>query len=1030
MRIMKYILVLAALCGGTVVHAQPQLTLKRTAVDWPEISVFYEVLCSNRLEVAHTPANITLTEDGIPVASYTKYCPDTTTHCAMSAGLVFDASGPTVGKWHAAQRNAGRAFISKMNGGSDEAALVFYNTFVTVEQAMTSDTTALQSAMATLFPVGGNAMYDGIFEGMQQVLNSGVNSCRTVVVSAFDADNLSNYTEQDVIDVARANELRIITVGLGFNFDAGTMQRMADSTGGRYFRVLDTLNLQQTYREIYELISDEFRECVLRFDTDCEDGAYHDISLEIENVCSGSDSTGTRVIHPFATGHERPLDIVPATFEAFAGTTIELQYGHVTLNQGILQPANFIITFPRTVLKLLSVKIPRGSPLEGTEVDIIPFAQNYLLATKVAVDIGSPGSFFNLEFEVLDRQDSTSVLVTPLSASVQKGCLTPTMHTGRINIAIPPRPVIEALGLTAFCPGDSVTLRVTEEYDGYLWTTGDTTRSITVKEGKNYAVTVMDHAGRSAISPVFPVTVHPGAHPQLSQSGSVALCAGSSLTLGTKESYMQYQWSTGDTTATIAVADSGMYVVAVIDSNGCAGVSDTLSVTVQDPVVTIQPSDTALLCMGDTLLLTADAGFVHYRWNNGRATQQIFVTQPGNYVVRITNAAGCTAWSDTVVVVEVPLPDAEITTQGPMTICPGDSLALNGTPGFVAYHWSTGETTPSIRVHNPGLYTLRVTNANGCTSVADSVYVGITQRPKLEPGGTHSICFGESLVMDAGEGYVAYQWSTGLEGRTLEADTSGSYWVDVTDAGGCTLRSDTVVLFVRPEIKPEITADGPLTFCDGGSVALNAPLGFRGYEWSSGELSSRIVVQRSGTYSVKVFGADDCTGTSEPVDVTVLPLPPKPVVTVQGASLTTTSAHGYQWLLDGIPIPMATKQNHTAAHSGMYSVRVFNADSCSSISDEVQVTLSGIESAPTSFKLQVYPDPNHGEFTIEAIADVPLPLHVSVVNMLGQRVAVFEEQRAEGTVRRSISLQHVPSGVYLLRVRLGMEVITRRIIRQ
>lgn len=1030
MRIVKYILVLAALCGGTALQAQPKLALKRTVMDWPEISVFYEILCNNRLETAHAQANLTLTEDGIPVASYVRYCPDTTTHCAMSAGLVFDASGPTVGKWHAAQRNAGRAFLSKMNGSSDEAALVFYNTFVTVEQAMTSDTGALQAAMANLLPVGGNAMYDGIYEGMQQVINSGVNTCRTVVVSAHEADNLSNYTEQDVIDVARANELRIITVGLGFNFDAGTMQRMADSTGGRYFRVLDTLNLQQTYREIYELISDEFRECVLRFNTDCEDGAFHSISLEVDNVCGGSDSTGALVKHPLSIGHEKPIDIVPYTYEAEAGTIIELQYGHVTLNPGVLQQANFILTFPRDVLKLLSVKIPRGSPLEGTEVQIVPFAQNYLVATEAAVAIGNPGPFFNLRFEVLDRQDSISVLVTPISASVNKGCLDPTLHPGRINIAIPPRPIIEALGPTVFCPGDSVTLRVMEEYDTYLWTTGDTTRSITVKEGKNYAVTVMDYAGRTAISPVFPVTVHPGAHPQLTQSGDVALCAGSSLTLGTMEGYLRYQWSTGDTTAAIAVTDSGRYAVAVIDSNGCFGVSDTLVVTVEDPVVSIQPADTVLLCRGDTLLLTADEGFTHYRWNSGQATRQISVTQPGSYVVRITNAAGCTAWSDTVIVVEVPLPAAEITTQGPMTICPGDSLTLSGPSGFIEYHWSTGEDTPAIKVHAPGLYTLRVTNLNGCTSIADSVVVGITQRPLLEPGGTHSICFGESLVLDAGEGYVTYQWNTGPQGRTLVVDTSGTYWADVTDAGGCTLRTDTVLLFVRPEIVPVITPDGPLTFCDGDSVTLDAPLGFRGYEWSSGELTSRIVVRRSGSYTVTVFGADNCTGTSAPMQVRVLPLPPKPVITMQGALLTSTLAHAYQWLLDGVPIPNANRQNHTAARNGMYRVRVYSVDSCWSESDEVQVTVIGITPAAESIAVQIYPDPNHGAFTVSGHAVVPALLDVTVINMLGQQVAQLQEQHVHGGFSRRITLQRVPAGVYVLKIRLGSQMMTRRIVRQ
>jgi hypothetical protein len=312
----------------------------------------------------------------------------------------------------------------------------------------------------------------------------------------------------------------------------------------------------------------------------------------------------------------------------------------------------------------------------------------------------------------------------------------------------------------------------------------------------------------------------------------------------------------------------------------------------------------------------------------------------------------------------------------------------------------------------------------------DSVTVGMTARPSLQPGGTLSMCYGESLELDVGSGYVSYQWNTGARTQKLTVDTSGTYWAEVTDAGGCVLRSDTAVVFVRPEISPVVDADGPLTFCDGDSVALSAPLGFRGYEWSSGELVSSIVVHRGGTYSVKVFSAVGCTGQSDLVTITVLPLPARPTVTVSGSLLSSSAAFAYQWHLNGIPIPGARAQTYQTVHIGTYHVEVFNADGCSILSDPVEVTVSGIDAAPQAFDLDVYPDPTYGEITIFAQAPTSAALRISVLNLLGQHVAELDEQHVQGSFRRTISLRHVSSGVYILRVRLGGDVVTRRIVKQ
>jgi hypothetical protein len=1009
--------------------AQPMLNLKRSIVQWPDVHVYYDITCGGQFEFSHNASNFSLFEDGVPIQNFSVYCPDTTQHCPPSVALVLDASASMVGKWHAAIIKAGNVFVDKMDGSTDEAAVLYFNSVVTVQQGMTTQRASLKSAINSMFPQGGNLLFDGIYAGITEVVNNGSNSCRAVVVATDGSDNLSTATEANIIALARLNSVPIITLGLGSFFDGPLLQRLADSTGGHFFPVLDTLNASKNFREVFEFISDGFRECELTYQADCADGAAHDLRMDIAGVCGGTDSRTLQLHKPLLPSTNLILDLLPGVTEAFAGQPVTVPVAYTMLQPGVLQPSSIVIRFPMADLQLTAVSIPAGSPLSGSGVDIIPYAGNYLLSTRDAVALGIGGSFVNLEFDVVDRNDSTTLPISPVSSQTGKGCVSPVFHPGSINVAIPPRPLIEAVGKTAFCPGDSVLLRVTSEFDAYSWTTGDTSRMIVARDSGNYAVSVVDHAGRTAISPLFHVEVHPGAQPTLSSQGMFSLCAGRTFDLQTTAPFSSYLWSTGDTTAVIRIADAGVYSVHVVDSNGCEGRSDTLYVTLDDPVVHIQPADTVLLCEGGSTVLTADAGFAQYRWSNGRSGQALTVTQPGRFAVMVTNAAGCTATSDTVVVVQAARPTASITAVGPMTVCPGDSLLLDGQTGFAAYEWSTGESTQTIHVDGPGTYWLRVTAPNGCVSIADSVEVGVTQRPALTPSGTQALCHGENLTIDAGAGYVQYLWSTGEQTRSITVDTSGRFWADVLDAGGCLLRSDTTEVFFRPEIRPEITAEGPTSFCEGDSVVLAAPLGYASYRWTSGETVSRIVAHTSGNYSVEVFTSDGCQGRSDDVVVTAVPYPAKPVITSSGNRLTCTPAPLYQWYRDGALMPGEVAQTLDATIAGRYHVVVSTPEGCSNTSDPFDFVYTSVHVLPADFTVNAYPDPNRGILHVSVQLSKPSALRIVVVNMLGQQVAEQRDDHVQGNVLRRLDLTRAAAGTYQLRVQTDDGIVTRQIVR-
>jgi len=77
-------------------------------------------------------------------------------------------------------------------------------------------------------------------------------------------------------------------------------------------------------------------------------------------------------------------------------------------------------------------------------------------------------------------------------------------------------------------------------------------------------------------------------------------------------------------------------------------------------------------------------------------------------------------------------------------------------------------------------------------------------------GPDRTICEGTLAILDAGQGYAGYTWSTGENSQTVNTDTSGTYWVKVINSWGCEA-ADTVSVAVMNTI--EVNVD--TTLCSG-----------------------------------------------------------------------------------------------------------------------------------------------------------------------------------------------------------------------
>jgi len=301
--------------------------------------------------------------------------------------------------------------------------------------------------------------------------------------------------------------------------------------------------------------------------------------------------------------------------------------------------------------------------------------------------------------------------------------------------------------------------------------------------------------------------------------------------------------------------------------------------------------------------------------------------------------------------------------------------------------------------------------------------------PRITTGAFTALCPGDNVLLDAGDGYAAYRWSTGDTTRIIEVGYEGPFHVDAMAHGGCWGRSDTLLLQREMESVPAITWEGDLLLCFGDTVTLEAPAGYARYMWNTLDTTRTIVVREQGMYAVMVLSAGGCEGTSNAVYVQVR-TPEKPVIVQQGLLLSTTSrVLSHQWYLDGRLISGATGPLYTVSEIGRYAVQV--VDSCGAVlmSDEHPVTTLGISAQPAGFRLELYPDPSDGLIHL-AVTGARGTVQAELMDLLGRRIARWRWTAGnDGGLRETIDFRAAPRGMYLLRIAHADGVTVRRLVK-
>ena len=558
-------------------------------------------------------------------------------------------------------------------------------------------------------------------------------------------------------------------------------------------------------------------------------------------------------------------------FEVNGLTAGEVYYVQVALTMDIFQSG----VAGDLCLSIMDGTVPSPDPLSLFAV--VNCVDDGAGALNVTASGGQEPYVFegNVDGEILVNGENWLVVVRD-AAGCEKS-MSGTAQCGDMNCALVAS--ISTTDISCLGMADGLAVVSTENATGvvsYLWSNGSQTNTAGNLPPGQISVTVMDEEG--CVATAFDEITQPAlllAQPLVSPE-TVAGGNNGSATVILSGGTPPYAclWSNGSTTHVQNGLSPGTYTVTVTDARQCQVIVSAM-VSAFNCDLSASLTTENVSCHGAhngtaSVLTTGGTWPVTFLWSNGNTTSSVSDLLPGFIAVTVTDSAGCTVTLDTAIYQPSQF-TVTITSVGETSAGANDgTVVANPAGGLFPYTflWSNGETADSLTGLTPEIYTVTVTDFNGCTTTASGIVNAFVcsvtgEVSQLGDVSCHGAGDGQATVaMQGGLWPFTYSWPDGGANATATGLGGGNYSVTVTDANQC---STIVNVFIEePDSLNVALVSVSKVECDGdstGVAVLEAEGGIAPYtyNWPDGFTGAIRDDLPVGSFLVGVVDSNFCT---------------------------------------------------------------------------------------------------------------------------------------------------------------------------
>jgi len=350
----------------------------------------------------------------------------------------------------------------------------------------------------------------------------------------------------------------------------------------------------------------------------------------------------------------------------------------------------------------------------GEEVLRVELPPDTTLCSGESLLLDATLSIPNITYEWQNGSTDPTFTVTQPGAYAVTTELAGCQEVARIEVMVVPTPDVDLGPDQLLCADETALLDASNAgAENYLWSDASTGPTLRVDQAGIYWVEAVLNGCRRRDS----IQIGTVSFPDDLLGADTTACEGERVVLDATVPYpdARYTWNDGSTQPQLAVAQSGLYQVAVVVGN--CQTEDEVEIAF-NPAPVFELGQDALLCEGASYDLFISVAADAYRWSDGSTGEDLTVTYPGGLVWGEATLGSC-SFRDSIFIEYQAAPRFDL---GPDTaVCAGRPLRLAAGISADRLLWSTGSTAPSIEVSTPGLYWLQV--EEGICTIRDSIVV-------------------------------------------------------------------------------------------------------------------------------------------------------------------------------------------------------------------------------------------------------------------------------------------------------------------